>query len=58
MKNCPICGKPAQDSFTPFCSPRCADIDLHHWLGETYRVPVHPDADEDGEVLANDNKGV
>jgi len=36
---CPICGKSAQDKFRPFCSRRCADIDLGRWLGEVYVVP-------------------
>lgn len=36
---CPICGKPAQPETRPFCSPRCADIDLGRWLGERYVIP-------------------
>jgi uncharacterized protein len=39
-KRCPICGKPALHRFRPFCSKRCADIDLHRWLSGTYAVPV------------------
>lgn len=35
---CTICGKPVQDRFKPFCSKRCADIDLGRWLGERYVV--------------------
>ena len=35
---CPICGKPAVERFHPFCSKRCADIDLGRWLNESYRV--------------------
>jgi endogenous inhibitor of DNA gyrase (YacG/DUF329 family) len=38
-KACPICGKPTQQAYKPFCSPRCADADLGHWLTESYRVP-------------------
>lgn len=37
---CPICGKPADPSAAPFCSKRCADVDLHRWLGEGYGIPV------------------
>ena len=37
---CPICGKPAVAPAAPFCSKRCADVDLHRWLGEGYRIPV------------------
>jgi endogenous inhibitor of DNA gyrase (YacG/DUF329 family) len=39
---CPICGKPASDRWHPFCSERCAAIDLGRWFGETYRVPAEP----------------
>lgn len=37
---CPLCGKPAVESARPFCSKRCADIDLHRWLSERYVIPV------------------
>ncbi len=37
---CPICGKPEVAVFRPFCSRRCADVDLGRWFGETYRVPT------------------
>lgn len=36
---CPICQRPAQAAFRPFCSARCADVDLGRWLTGTYRVP-------------------
>ncbi|HYC04370.1 MAG TPA: DNA gyrase inhibitor YacG [Azospirillaceae bacterium] len=45
---CAICGKPQIPQFKPFCSSRCADIDLGRWLNESYRVPVAA-ADEDAE---------
>jgi endogenous inhibitor of DNA gyrase (YacG/DUF329 family) len=36
---CPVCGKPADPAkYRPFCSKRCADIDLGRWLKEGYRV--------------------
>ncbi|MEM7652722.1 MAG: DNA gyrase inhibitor YacG [Pseudomonadota bacterium] len=37
---CPICGQPALVKTRPFCSTRCADIDLGRWLKEGYRVPT------------------
>ena len=37
---CPICGKPAKPASRPFCSKRCADVDLHRWLTGAYVVPV------------------
>lgn len=39
-RRCPICGKPSQDDARPFCSRRCADIDLGRWLKGAYRVPT------------------
>jgi len=45
---CPICRQPAVEKFRPFCSRRCADIDLHRWLGGVYSIPVTEDSDEDG----------
>lgn len=40
LKNCPLCGKKAVQEFRPFCSVRCANIDLGRWLGEKYVVPT------------------
>jgi len=45
-RTCPICGKPAVQSSRPFCSPRCADIDLYRWLSGAYAIPVTPDEAE------------
>ena len=39
MADCPICAKPADDRFKPFCSKRCADIDLGRWLKGGYAIP-------------------
>ena len=37
--SCPICRKPTARGYRPFCSRRCADIDLGNWFTESYRVP-------------------
>jgi endogenous inhibitor of DNA gyrase (YacG/DUF329 family) len=37
------------EKYRPFCSKRCADIDLNRWLSGVYAVPVKDDEDEDGE---------
>ncbi len=52
-RRCPICGKPQDARLKPFCSKRCADIDLSRWLKGVYAVPTdkgpdEPDAEEDG----------
>ncbi len=44
---CPICGKPMVAAFRPFCSKRCADVDLYRWLSGVYSVPVTEDEEED-----------
>ena len=36
---CPICGKPREARYDPFCSRRCADVDLHRWLKGSYVIP-------------------
>jgi hypothetical protein len=45
---CPICRKPSTQTYRPFCSKRCADVDLARWLGGTYAIPAPP-ADPDEE---------
>jgi len=45
---CPICAKPAAEAFRPFCSRRCADVDLNRWLSGVYAVPGKEEEDEDG----------
>ncbi|HEY6981927.1 DNA gyrase inhibitor YacG [Reyranella sp.] len=43
---CPVCGKRAELRYRPFCSKRCADIDLGRWLKEGYRVPTDETPDD------------
>ncbi|MEM9096826.1 MAG: DNA gyrase inhibitor YacG [Pseudomonadota bacterium] len=38
-RKCPICGKPRVHEHRPFCSKRCADIDLGKWAGGVYAIP-------------------
>jgi endogenous inhibitor of DNA gyrase (YacG/DUF329 family) len=47
-KPCPVCGNPQIEHFRPFCSRRCADVDLHRWLSGAYTLPAHEDDDGDG----------
>jgi endogenous inhibitor of DNA gyrase (YacG/DUF329 family) len=47
---CPICGKPSVHAVRPFCSARCADIDLGRWVSGAYVIAGgQTDADEDGD---------
>lgn len=41
---CPVCGEPSDRDFHPFCSRRCAVIDLNRWLSDAYAIPA---AEED-----------
>ena len=47
---CAICGKPATQQFHPFCSGRCADIDLNRWLNGSYVIPAEPVEDDEDDV--------
>ena len=45
-EKCPICGKLARVEYAPFCSKRCADIDLNRWLSGSYVVHTNEKPDE------------
>jgi uncharacterized protein len=50
---CPICKRPTTTEFRPFCSKRCADVDLSRWLTGSYAIASGgADADEDGDDAA------
>jgi endogenous inhibitor of DNA gyrase (YacG/DUF329 family) len=49
-RRCPICGKRSAPRHRPFCSGRCADIDLGRWLKGTYRVETEEPAEDGGEA--------
>jgi len=53
--SCPVCGQPSAKSHRPFCSERCADVDLGRWLKGGYRIPGPPadPADEMGEAAGD-----
>ena len=50
---CPICSTLPVLQFRPFCSKRCADIDLNRWLKGVYAVPVTETTDEDGDEVGD-----
>jgi endogenous inhibitor of DNA gyrase (YacG/DUF329 family) len=45
---CVICGKPKDERFKPFCSKRCADVDLNRWFTGGYAIAAE-EGDEPGE---------
>jgi hypothetical protein len=47
---CVICGKPQEQAYRPFCSKRCADVDLNRWLSGGYAIAAEEeDAPSDDE---------
>lgn len=58
LKNlkCLNCGKPAAADYRPFCSGRCANIDLGRWLDGDYRIPTNEvPSDIPGDVPDDDD---
>ena len=39
-RTCPICRKPEERKYRPFCSRKCADVDLSRWLKGVYAIPA------------------
>ncbi|MEP6967758.1 MAG: DNA gyrase inhibitor YacG [Pseudomonadota bacterium] len=51
---CPICQKPQHPDYRPFCSRRCANVDLQRWL--TGRYAIGGDAEDDGAPTPRDDE--
>jgi endogenous inhibitor of DNA gyrase (YacG/DUF329 family) len=49
---CPICGRPSEAAYRPFCSRRCADVDLARWLSGAYAIPDDAESEDGGEQSA------
>ncbi len=56
--SCPICSKTTDEKYRPFCSRRCADVDLGRWLTGSYSVPAEAseDLDEAAQAMAEAQK--
>jgi endogenous inhibitor of DNA gyrase (YacG/DUF329 family) len=55
---CPICKQEVTDmKYRPFCSKRCADVDLGNWMIEKYVVPGQETAVDEitDNVTADEN---
>jgi endogenous inhibitor of DNA gyrase (YacG/DUF329 family) len=48
--SCPICKKPTVPDYRPFCSRRCADLDLGRWMTGSYRVASEEPLDEEADM--------
>ena len=49
MAPCPICKRVSTLKYKPFCSKRCADLDLHRWMGGAYAVPGEDGGDKNDD---------
>jgi endogenous inhibitor of DNA gyrase (YacG/DUF329 family) len=55
-KACPICNKPQDAAYAPFCSKRCADVDLQRWFTGKYAIPVvESEESADSEAADSDD---
>jgi endogenous inhibitor of DNA gyrase (YacG/DUF329 family) len=53
-RRCPICERPTDDAYAPFCCKRCADVDLQRWFAGVYSVPAEDQADADEDFQGDD----
>ena len=54
LAKCAICRRPVAPEYQPFCSKRCADVDLQRWLVGTYALPVADDEEDGGRLGDSD----
>jgi len=55
--SCPICRRPTERRYRPFCSKRCADVDLYHWLSGRYVIPASTPPEEEDSAAAQPEAG-
>ncbi len=53
--SCPICAKDSDPKYRPFCSRRCADVDLGRWLKGSYAIPVTEEDPENPDPRPDDS---
>ncbi len=58
-RRCPNCGRPVVVRYRPFCSARCADVDLGRWFSGRYRIPTDETAGDEtpGDETPDDRDG-
>ena len=52
---CPICAKPTSPAMKPFCSKRCADVDLQRWFSGAYAIPVVEEDQEVSDLISDED---
>lgn len=50
--SCPICENKTDKAYRPFCSRRCADVDLARWINGSYTVPSQDPEDIEQAIEA------
>lgn len=53
--SCPICEGETTQKYRPFCSRRCADIDLAKWFSGSYATPSQDPEDIEKAIDALEN---
>lgn len=51
---CPICNGPTVKMYRPFCSKRCADLDLGRWITGAYAIPSEEPLDDEADHSRSD----
>jgi len=54
--SCPICSKDGDPKYRPFCSRRCADVDLGRWLKGSYAIPADDLTEDDPSEKDEDHR--
>ena len=54
---CAVCGKPRHEKYKPFCSKRCAEIDLGRWLKGSYAIPARDEDEGEGATIPEGTPG-
>jgi hypothetical protein len=54
--SCPICSGEVDKKYRPFCSRRCADIDLSKWFSGGYATPSQDPEDIEKAIVALENE--
>lgn len=52
--SCPMCSKKTLSTYRPFCSRRCADLDLAKWFNGSYAAPSRDPEDIEAAIEATE----
>jgi len=52
--SCPVCKKPTLHDYRPFCSKRCADVDLGRWFTGAYAIPAEDQSADETDSADED----